>query len=436
MRTLLIPIIFFLISASSDAQHLRRRADIGATFSGPSGIAAGAVVREVKDGSALARAGLRQGDKILRVNDELLVDPNRWSDIRYDLRAGDEVSLTILRDKKHRQISAQLEALPKESYERVEVQYGEVMSGYGDLVRTIVTYPKNASAKLPALLVVGGLSCSSIEVHPGRRETGWTRTLRDIVMKSGMVVMRVEKPGVGDSNGHCGESTLYRDLAAFEAAYESLQAFDRADPSRIIIYGSSMGSALAPYLANKLGASGVISDGTFVKTWFEHMLEIERRIRLFEGDSAAEVARKMNEGYIPLYYGMLIEKKSYEQVIREQPQLAGYNYHSPRHMYGRPVQYYHQVQDFNFAKGWEEIKVPVRIIRGTNDWIMSADDNDMIIDILESHGHQDHQLYVYEGLDHWNKIHERALDSYQGNPGKWEDKISQVIIDFAKELAQ
>ena len=197
-----------------------------------------------------------------------------------------------------------------------------------------------------------------------------------------------------------------------------------------------MGSALAPHLANKLGASGVISDGTFVKTWFEHMLEIERRVRLFEGDSPTEVAQKMNDGYIPLYYGMLIEKKSYRQVVREQPQLAAYNYHSPEHMYGRPVQYYHEVQDFNFARGWQEIKVPARIIRGTNDWIMSADDNNMIIDILKSHGHQDHQLYVYEGLDHWNKIHEQAIDSYQGKPGKWEDKISQVIIDFAKELAK
>ncbi len=116
------------------------------------------------------------------------------------------------------------------------------------------------------------------------------------------------QPGVGDSNGHCGESTLRRDLAAFEAAYHSLKAFDPVDSSRITIHGSSMGSALAPHLANKLGAAGVISDVTFVKTWFEHMLEIEQRIRLFEGDSPAEVARKINEGYIPLYYGRLIEK--------------------------------------------------------------------------------------------------------------------------------
>jgi pimeloyl-ACP methyl ester carboxylesterase len=133
---------------------------------------------------------------------------------------------------------------------------------------------------------------------------------------------------------------------------------------------------------------------------------------------------------------MLIEKKSYGQVIQEKPWLAKYNYHSDAHMYGRPVSYYHQVQDMNFARAWQQLQVPARIIRGTNDWIMSDTDNDMIIDILAQAGHEDHQLYRYPGLDHWNMIHESALDSFQGKPGRWEDGISQIIIDFAWEMVE
>ncbi|MEM9855936.1 MAG: PDZ domain-containing protein [Bacteroidota bacterium] len=420
---------------STSAQELKRRAHIGASFSSPDGIEAGAIVRRVEEGSALAKAGLAVNDKVIRLNNELIKEPNRWSDIRYDLREDDEINLEVLRGNEVIELSAKLEALPKESYQDIQVVYGTVMSDYGDRIRTITTYPENGKSKLPAVFVMGGLSCSSVEVYPGRGENGWTRVLRDISTKSGMVVMRVEKPGVGDSNGDCGESTFLQDIAAFEAAYQSLKELDQVDSTNIIIYGSSMGSALAPHLANKLGASGIISDGTFVKTWFEHMLEIERRIRSFEGDSPGEVAQKMNEGYIPLYYGMLIEKKSYAQVIKEQPQLDRYNYHSPNHMYGRPMSYYHQVQDFNFAKGWEELKVPARIIQGTNDWIMSADDNDMIIDILEKNGHQDHKIYRYKNLDHWHMIHEKAIDSYLGKEGRWEDKISQIIIDYTHELA-
>ena len=197
-----------------------------------------------------------------------------------------------------------------------------------------------------------------------------------------------------------------------------------------------MGSALAPFLANKTGVAGIISDGTFVKTWFEHMLEIERRILTFQGNSPAQVMDKINKGYIPLYYGMLIEKKTYGQLVTENPLLAQYNYHAPAHMYGRPMAYYHQLQEFDVAGQWQQVKVPVRIRWGTNDWIMSEQDNDLIIRILEQNGHEDHQLYKYPGMDHWETIHPDYASSFNGKPGIWEDNISGMIVDWAKELVK
>ncbi len=424
-----------LIAALASAQHIKRRAYIGASFSSPRPTAVGAVLRTQSNNSPFARAGLQPNDRILRLNGELLNEANRWSDIVYNFREGDVVVLQVQRGSEILLKQVSFGPMPREEYPDHTVEYGEAMSSYGDLIRNITTYPKRSRGKLPALFVVGGLSCSSIEAFPGRPETGWTRVLQDISTNTGMVVMRVEKPGVGDSNGNCGESDFHRDIAAFKASYQQLKRHAMADSTNIIIYGSSMGSALAPYLANELGAQGIISDGTFVKTWFEHMLEIDRRIRLFQGQTPAEVGRIVNEGLIPLYYGMLIEKKSFAEVIREKPELAQYNIHSSEHMYGRPVAYYHQVQDFDFAGAWQKLKVPVRIIRGTNDWIMSDLDNDMIIDILESTGHQDHVLLRYEGLDHWNNIHEKPKDSFERKPGKWEDRISGVIIQYARELA-
>ncbi|MEO1051951.1 MAG: alpha/beta fold hydrolase [Bacteroidota bacterium] len=424
----------FLLAQFSNAQSLKRRADIGASFSSPQYGIPGAQVRSVRAGSALQKAGLKEGDVIIKLNGELIDDPDRWSDIRYALHEGQEVTLLVKRGQAFHTLQTSMEALSREQYKNTEVEYGEVVSDYGLTLRTITTYPKKRSGNLPAIFLISGLSCSSIEVFPGRPESGWTQVLSDIASKSNMVFMRVEKPGVGDSEGACGEGDFHGDIAGYRAALKKLKTLDMVDTTRIVIYGSSMGSALAPIMANEIPVAGVISDGTFVKTWFEHMLEIERRIRAFQGDSPSETMRKMNHAYIPLYHGMLIEKKSYAEVIEEKPYLAEYNYHSPAHMYGRPVAYYHQVQDTDFAKAWEEIKVPVRILRGTNDWIMSAEDNYMIMDILDQAGHKDHVLYEYPGLDHWNKIHEKPIDSFQGKPGKWEDKISQIVIDWAWEI--
>jgi len=429
-------ILLLNLSYFTVGQELARRADLGASIGFPNGKDAGATVRNVDPGSPLDKSGLRPGDVIIKLNQEVIKDPDRWSDIFFDLRADDQLELLVKRQDQFLSINAQLRGLPKETYKNTRVLYEMVTTNNGLNIRTIITHPKNMKGKLPALFVVGGLSCSSIEVYPGRRVSGWTQVLQDLVTKSGMVVMRMEKPGVGDSNGNCGQSNFEEDILAFITALKDLKSKNYVDSSKVIIYGSSMGSALAPYLANKVGVAGVISDGTFVKTWFEHMLEIERRILEFKGNSPSEIMEKMNEGYIPLYYGMLVEKKSYAQVVAEKPWLEEYNYHSPNHMYGRPVKYYHQVQDFNFSKNWYELKVPVRIIRGTNDWIMSDDDNDMIIAILDKNGHQDHLLYRYPGLDHWNMIHEQPIDSFQGKTGKWDDNISQIIIDFAQEMVQ
>ena len=144
----------------------------------------------------------------------------------------------------------------------------------------------------------------------------------------------------------------------------------------------------------------------------------------------------MNEAYIPLYYGMLIQKKSFEEVIEEYPALKDYNYHSAKHMYGRPVEYYQQLQDFNLTSAWEKVSVPIRILYGSNDWIMSEFDNHMIINVLDRVGHQNHKLHIYPGLDHWNTIHESPDDSFNFKSGKWDPALPDLVIGWAKEIVE
>ncbi|MEQ9301785.1 MAG: PDZ domain-containing protein [Cyclobacteriaceae bacterium] len=414
-------------------QKLGRRAFLGASVSSPSANRPGAVIRSVEDNSPLQKAGIQEGDRILKVDEVLASSGEEWSNISYGLRADQPTQFLVKRGEEVLTPSVQLEAWPKETHDGLDTYYEEVISDFGITQRMIITKP-NKRGRQPALILIGGLSCSSVELHP-TRTNNWQKTIKDLVEKTGMVMMRIEKPGVGDSDGDCGTSDFITDLSGYHAAIRALKVKDYVDTTNIIIYGSSMGSALAPYLANEHGLAGVISDGTFFKTWFEHMLEIERRIRQMSGDSESEIAEKLNKYYIPLYYKMMIEKKSYQEAVDEYPALAEYNYHSPEHMYGRPMAYYQQLQDFDLASGWENLQVPLRIMRGSNDWIMSAYDNQMIMDLLNRKGHEDHVLFEKEGMDHWNTIHERPDDSFLGNPGEWDDEISGKFVRWARELA-
>ncbi|SHG54435.1 PDZ domain-containing protein [Flagellimonas flava] len=424
--------IFLLSIFSVEAQELGRRSSWEAIISGPANNTPGAKINSIETNSPLDKAGFLPDDVIIEVDGIPITSDENWTEASYGLRANNKIHIKAVRNAKLIEKEVLFNPLEKETHTGLDTYYEEVTSIYGVTQRTIITKPKK-NGKQPAVVLIGGLSCSSIETYPGRRGN-WVQTIKDLVEKSGMVVMRIEKPGVGDSQGDCSQSDFITDLEGYRAALRNLKSKPYVDPDKIVVYGSSMGSALAPLLANEFNLAGVISDGTFFKTWYEHMLEIERRILQFQGNSESEIVEKMNKYYIPLYYGMLIEKKTYQEVVDAYPALAAYNYHSPAHMYGRPVAYYQQLQDFNLAGQWEKLKVPVRILRGQNDWIMSSFDNHMIMEVLERNGHQDHILHEYPGLDHWNTIHKTPKDSFEGNPGEWDEGTINIIVGWAQDI--
>ena len=424
----------FLIISSAYGQQLGRRAQWEAKIQAPQKNSPGAEILSIDKNSPLEKAGLWPRDIIIKVDDVDIINDETWTEASYGLRAFKSTTIEAVRAGQLLHVEVQFNPTPREVHEDIETYYEEVTSPYNITQRVIITRPKNP-VNTGAIVLIGGLSCTSIETYPGRNGN-WARVIRDLVEKSGMIVLRIEKPGVGDSEGDCSKSDFLTDLAGYRSAIKLLKSKPYIDPSKIVVYGSSMGSALAPVLANEFNLAGVISDGVFFKTWFEHMLEIERRLLEMKGNSEEEIAKKLNDYYIPLYYGMLIQKKTFKEVTDAYPALAEYNYHSSEHMYGRPVTYYQQLQDFDLAKAWENIRVPVRIMRGTNDWIMSAFDNKMIIDVLKKYGHTDHILYEYEGLDHWNTIHKTPKDSFEGKAGIWEDNISMQLIKWAREIIE
>jgi pimeloyl-ACP methyl ester carboxylesterase len=394
----------------------------------------GRLLKTLMPTSGLLAAGLQVGDILLAVNGEVIKNADHWWDLTYNLRADTPIIITYKRAADVFQTTARFTPTPKEEYENIAVEYGFIRSDYNLLQRYIVTIPnKQSSRPQPAIFVVGGLSCSSIEILPGRT-SNFIRTLRDVVTQSDMAVMRIEKPGVGDSEGRCSETDFTTELNGYELALQKLLADPRIDRNRVIVFGSSMGSALAPYLASKYQLNGIIADGTFYRSWFEHMLEIERRILAMQGNQQAEISAKMNQAYIPLYYKMLIEKKTFDEIIEENALLAPYNYHGAETMYGRPMAFYHQLQDFDVAGAWSSTAVPTRIRWGTNDWIMSEYDIDMLHQLLLQKDSVDVQVEKFEGMDHWYTIHDSATASFRGEPGLWDERISQQVIEWAKSL--
>ena len=120
----------------------------------------------------------------------------------------------------------------------------------------------------------------------------------------------MDKQGVGDSEGVCAETDFDSELAGYRAAFRAMKNYDFIDTKEIYMLGISNGGGFAPLVpeseTEQAQVRGYISVGGWVKTWFEHMLEIERRRFALMGKSPGEVNDRM-KGAAALYHEWLIK---------------------------------------------------------------------------------------------------------------------------------
>jgi hypothetical protein len=81
-------------------------------------------------------------------------------------------------------------------------------------------------------------------VPPARHEAT-DELIRDLIEHSGAIVFRVDKPGLGDSEGVCATTDFRAELDGYRRAFAAMQKHSRVDPNRIVVGGRSAGGHLA-----------------------------------------------------------------------------------------------------------------------------------------------------------------------------------------------
>jgi pimeloyl-ACP methyl ester carboxylesterase len=160
------------------------------------------------------------------------------------------------------------------------------------------------------------------------------------------------------------------------------------DPNRIYLLGGSIGGALAPILAAEQleGIAGVIAVGGYTLTWYEHMLDIERRRLTLSGSKPSEVNSSMR-GFAQLYTEYLIGKRTPGEVLAAHPELRPLWYDEPAHQYGRPAAYYQAVQQLDVEAAWAKVAehgIPALVVRGAYDWIMGPAEAERAAEIVNA----------------------------------------------------
>lgn len=163
---------------------------------------------------------------------------------------------------------------PREHFDHATVLYDWVVNGSGEKLRTFVTHPTGSSARVPVIFFVGWLSCDSMEYPDANTTDGFGIFLRRLIDESGYATVRMDKPGVGESQGDCAKADFQSEMSGWQAAFDSMSKYDFIDRDRIFVVGLSNGGGFSPLAVRDHPVRGFISSGTWGRTWYEHMLDL------------------------------------------------------------------------------------------------------------------------------------------------------------------
>ena len=324
-----------------------------------------------------------------------------------------------------------------ESYPQVDVIYDSVTGPAGKKLRTIITRPRDANEKLPVIFVAGWLSCDSVEA-PAETKDATGIVFRGLAQMPGFCLFRMDKQGVGDSEGDCAQNDFEAELAGYRAAFRALGKYDFVDPNQVYILGISNGGGFAPMVpeseAEQARVKGYVSVGGWVKTWFEHMIEIERRRFALMGKSPGKLNDRM-KGAAALYSEWLIKDRSVEAIVKERPELAelwpeGKDF---AHLYGRPLAFYEQLQKLNLAAAWSRVKVPALILHGEYDWIMSREDPELIAQYVNANRPGAARFMEVPAMGHTFQHYLSMRDAFRGKEAPFDPKFLRLLTDWFSE---
>ncbi len=437
LRTVFI-VTFVLAAGAWGAtdEPLPRRGFLGAALDAAAGDA-GIVVREVFPSTPAAAAGLRSDDVLTQLSGSPIVGATRLADTVNTIgraREGDALAATVRRDGAETQLSIRIAALPQETNPEFDTQYDAVDVGEWRQ-RVILTMPRGDGPH-PAVVFLQGVSCGTVEspLQPDDR----IRQLASEWTRAGFAVLRVEKPGVGDSEGPpCAEIGFHAELPGYEAAVKWILMQPGIDPQRVFLFGHSMGGAFAPLIARGLPVRGIMVYGTIGAPLTQYFHENDARQLPMHGLSGVALEREMEKAdrFIELFFG---ERLSPGQIEERAPELRGFmrlRDADATHVFGRHYTFWHELDDIGLPAPWTGVTAPVLAIWGTADYPASRGDHPLIVETVNAAGKTTAGFVEMQRIGHGFDVAADMQDSMKNRMmGPFDRAIVDVTAAWMREI--
>lgn len=295
----------------------------------------------------------------------------------------------------------------------LETLYSQIRTSEGVRLRTILTRPEGGTAPLPAIFLAQWVSCGSLEFRADRDSQ-----LKALAIRTGLVLVRVERSGTGDSEGApCSTLDYETELRHYREAFDQVARHPWIDGNRIVIFGSSLGATLAPLIAEGKPVAGIAVQGGGALTYLERMIAFDRlyleRSGKYRPDQIqAEMLRR-----IRFHTHYLLERKTPDAVEREHPDLRGVwgsirgAAEAPPH-YGRPFAWHWQAAARDVLSAWTKVNAPVLVIYGGLDQFERAHGHQLIADTVNRLRPGTATYVEVPNGDHELELYASAEDAY------------------------
>lgn len=387
-----------------------------------------------------ARAGIKAGDILLSINREGLRPSGEMQLWVSQQKPGSKVSFELLRDGKPVTLESTWIERPREpDNAQYKVRYESILSR-GARMRTIVTIPADLKPgeRAPAMLFIPGVSLGTQDVALSSPDA-YSQIVKSFATRR-YVTMRVEKPGLGDSeDGPAVKSDFHREADIYTQGLKALSRRADVDPKQIVVFGHSMGGLWAPLAVEQTPVKAVIVGGTVFRSWYEYVIENTRRQSALAGDALDELDNEMRKvAFIQQRY--LNERMTPEQIVAADPTLkplidADFT-PAGTHM-GRTHAFWHQVAAENMPARWKKVDAQTLVFWGTSEFVASESDHVLLTNYLNALRPNSATYIKLPNSDHgFNDVETpKASQEKWGKPGsKFNPNVLNAVHDWLKKV--
>lgn len=387
------------------------------------------------------KAGIKTGDILLTINREALrpqMEMQLWVSQQ---KPNSKVSFELQRDGKPLTLETTWIERPREADNaQYKVRYESVVSR-GHRMRTVVTIPASLKAgeRAPAMLFIPGVAISTLDVSLSNQDA-YSQIVRSFATR-GYVTMRVEMPGIGDSeDGPALKTDFLRQADIYAQGLKALAARADVDAKRIVVFGHSMGGLWAPLAVENTPVKAVIVGGTVFRSWHEYVLENSRRQYALAGMAPAELDNEMRKiAFVQQRY--LNERQTPEQILAldaSLKKLIDEDFTPAGVHMGRVHGFWHQVAALNLPAAWAKVNANALVFWGESEFVASEADHPMLVDFLNKQRSNSAKYVRLPNSDHgFNEVATpKESQEKWGKPGaKFNPNIVAAIHDWLAQTA-